>query len=44
MSARLKRVEGMLDVITGRANQPKMYGSKGGYEATSRSDRVIATV
>lgn len=44
VSARLKRVEGMLDVITGRANQPKMYGSKGGYEATSRSDRVIATV
>lgn len=44
VSARLKRVEGMLDVITGRANQPKMYGSKGGYEAPSRSDRVIATV
>ena len=44
VSARLKRVEGMLDVITGRANQPKMYGSKGGYEAPSRNDRVIATV
>lgn len=44
VTARLKRVEGMLDVITGRANQPKVYGSKGGYEAPVRSDRVIARV
>lgn len=44
VTARLKRVEGMLDVITGRANQPKVYGSKGGYDTPNRSDRVLATV
>lgn len=44
VSARLKRVEGMLDVITGRANQPKMYGSKGSYEVSGRSPNVIARV
>ncbi len=44
VTARLKRVEGMLGVITGRAAQPKVYGSKGGYESPGRSDRVIATV
>lgn len=44
VTARLKRVEGMLDVITGRANQPKMYGAKGGYEASTRNDRVLARV
>ncbi|MFL6619443.1 MAG: flagella synthesis protein FlgN [Povalibacter sp.] len=44
VAARLKRVEGMLDVITGRANQPKVYGSKGGYDTPGRSDRVLATV
>jgi flagella synthesis protein FlgN len=44
VSARLKRVEGMLGVITGRANQPKVYGSKGGYETSGRSAHVIATV
>ena len=32
VTARLKRVEGMLDVVTGRANQPKVYGRQGGYE------------
>ncbi len=44
VTARLKRVEGMLGVITGRTNQPTVYGSKGGYETTTRSDRVIARV
>lgn len=44
VSARLKRVEGMLGVITGRANQPKVYGSKGGYESSGRGVHVIATV
>jgi flagellar biosynthesis/type III secretory pathway chaperone len=43
VAARLKRVEGMLDVITGRSNQPKVYGSKGGYDTPGRSDRVLAT-
>ncbi|HEY6644872.1 flagellar protein FlgN [Povalibacter sp.] len=44
VAARLKRVEGMLGVITGRASQPKVYGSKGSYEVSGRSDRVIARV
>jgi len=44
VSARLKRVEGMLEVITGRAGQPKVYGSKGAYQSTGRNDRVIARV
>jgi flagella synthesis protein FlgN len=44
VSARLKRVEGMLDVITGRAGQPKVYGSKGAYESSGRSPNVIARV
>lgn len=44
VSARLKRVEGMLGVITGRASQVKVYGSNGAYESTGRSDRVLARV
>lgn len=44
VTSRLKRVEGMLDVITGRANQPKVYGRKGGYDVSGRSDHVLATV
>jgi flagella synthesis protein FlgN len=44
VSARLKRVEGLLGVVTGRANEPKVYGSKGGYESTGRNQHVIATV
>lgn len=42
--ARLKRVEGMLEVITGRANQPKVYGKQGTYEAAPRTATVIARV
>ena len=44
VSARLKRVEGMLDTITGRANQPKTYARQGGYAASGRSSNVLATV
>lgn len=44
VTLRLKRVEGMLDVITGRASQPKVYGRQGGYEISGRSEHVIATV
>jgi flagellar biosynthesis protein FlgN len=44
VTARLKRVEGILDVVTGRAQQPKVYGRQGGYEATSRSAMVLAKV
>ena len=44
VTTRLKRVEGMLDVITGRANQPKVYGRQGGYEASGRSEHLLARV
>ncbi len=44
VSARLKRVEGMLDTITGRAQQTKTYGRQGGYDVTGRSANVLARV
>jgi flagellar biosynthesis protein FlgN len=44
VSARLKRVEGLLDTLTGRANQPKIYGRQGGYQASGRSAHVLARV
>jgi flagella synthesis protein FlgN len=43
VAARLKRVEGMLDVLTGRA-QPKVYGRQGAFEAPGRNPRVLVTV
>ena len=44
VSARLKRVEGLLATLTGRANQPKTYGKQGGYETSGRSVHVLARV
>jgi flagellar biosynthesis/type III secretory pathway chaperone len=44
VSARLKRVEGLLDVVTGRQGQPKIYGKQGGYETTVRNANVLAKV
>jgi flagellar biosynthesis protein FlgN len=44
VNARLKRVEGMLDVVTGRAHQPKVYGKQGGYEPATRTASVLAKV
>jgi flagellar biosynthesis protein FlgN len=44
VAARLRKVEGMLDVLTGRAHQPKVYGRQGAFEATLRNARVLATV
>lgn len=44
VAARLKKVEGALDVLTGRANQPKVYGRQGAFEVPGRSARVLATV
>lgn len=41
VTARLKRVEGLLEVITGRQAQPKVYGKHGGHE-TTRSPNVLA--
>ncbi len=44
VAARLKNVEGMLDVLTGRAQQPKVYGRQGAFETSPRAPRVLATV
>lgn len=44
VTARLKRVEGLLGVITGRASQPKTYGRQGTYEQSSPKSRLNATV
>jgi flagellar biosynthesis/type III secretory pathway chaperone len=42
--ARMKKVEGMLDVLTGKASATKVYGKQGTYEASARSSRVQVTV
>lgn len=44
VTARLKKVEGVLEVLTGRANQPKVYGRQGAFETPGRNARVLATV
>jgi flagella synthesis protein FlgN len=44
VTARLKRVEGLLDLLTGRANQPKVYGRQGAFESSPRAARVLARV
>jgi flagellar biosynthesis protein FlgN len=44
VSARLKRVEGLLETLTGRAGQPKIYAKQGGYQAAGRSAHVLARV
>ena len=44
VTARLKKVEGMLDVLTGRANQPKVYGRQGMFEQPRANARVLASV
>jgi flagellar biosynthesis/type III secretory pathway chaperone len=44
VTARLKRVEGLLEVVTGRAGQPKVYGRQGGYETSARTANVLAKV
>jgi flagellar biosynthesis protein FlgN len=44
VTARLKKTEGMLDVLTGRANQPKVYGRQGSFQTPVRTARVLATV
>lgn len=43
VAARLKNVEGLLGVLTGRTNQPKVYGRQGGFESSTRVARVLAT-
>jgi len=44
VTARMNRVQGMLDIVTGRAGQPKVYGRQGGFENQPRSGRVIVSV
>jgi flagellar biosynthesis protein FlgN len=43
VTIRLKKVEGLLDVITGRASQPKVYARQGGYEPSAPASRVLTT-
>jgi flagellar biosynthesis/type III secretory pathway chaperone len=40
VTARMKKVEGMLDVLTGRANEPKIYGKQGAYQSSGAAARV----
>lgn len=44
VNARMKRVEGLLGVITGRASQPKVYGRTGAYQTVATVSRLNATV
>ena len=44
VTARLKKVEGMLDVLTCRANQPKVYGRQGMFQQPKANARVLASV
>jgi flagella synthesis protein FlgN len=36
VTARMSRVQGMLDIVTGRAGQPKVYGRQGGFQNQPR--------
>ena len=42
--ARMKKVEGLLDVLTGQAKAPKVYGKQGTYASPARPARVQITV
>lgn len=44
VTARMKKVEGLLDVITGRATQTRTYGKQGTYENAPRSNRFQVTI
>jgi flagellar biosynthesis/type III secretory pathway chaperone len=44
VTARMGRVQGMLDIVTGRAGQPKVYGRQGAFENQPRTGRVIVSV
>ncbi len=43
VGARLRKIEGMLGVLTGRAGEPKVYGKQGIFEAPVRGAGVLAT-
>ena len=44
VTARLNRVQGMLEIVTGRADQPKVYGRQGAFQTPGRPARVLASV
>jgi flagella synthesis protein FlgN len=44
VAARLNRVQGMLDIVTGRADQSKVYGRQGAVQAQARAGRSLASV
>jgi flagella synthesis protein FlgN len=44
VTARMSRVEGLLDIVTGRAGQPKTYGRQGAFQNQPRTGRVIVSV
>lgn len=44
VTARLSRVQGMLDIVTGRAGEPKVYGKQGGFQNQPRAGRVLISV
>lgn len=44
VTARLKKVEGLLGVLTGRAGEPKVYGKQGMFAMPVRDPRVLVSV
>jgi len=44
VTARIKKVEGMLDMITGAGNDPKIYDKQGACERVTRGARVSVAV
>lgn len=44
VTARLTRVQGMLDIVTGRAGQPKVYGRQGAFQNQPRTGRMLVSV
>jgi len=43
VTARMSRVQGLLDIVTGRAGQPKTYGRQGAFQNQPRAGRVIVS-
>lgn len=44
VTARMRKVEGMLEVLTGRTNEPKTYGKQGAYSNAPVGARLTVTV
>lgn len=43
VTARMSRVQGLLDIVTGRAGEPKTYGRQGAFQNQPRAGRVIVS-